>query len=82
MKKYLHHGLPPQSEQGESDMTDYLAGGAEFMYPHVGDPPAPENVKVLLLTRGGVCTTGHWHRDWCLGWLPLPKRNMKKEDMK
>ena len=23
-----------------------------------------------------------WHRDWCLGWLPLPKRNMKKEDQK
>jgi hypothetical protein len=49
-------------------MTDYLAGGAEFMYPHAGDQPAPEN------------TTGLWHRDWCLGWLPLPKRNMKKED--
>ena len=61
-------------------MTDYLAGGAEFLYPHAGDPPAPENVKVLLLTRGGVCTTGHWHRDWCIGWLPLPKRNMTKED--
>ena len=61
-------------------MTDYLAGGAEFMYPHAGDPPAPENVKVLLLTRGGICTTGLWHRDWCIGWLPLPKRNMTKED--
>lgn len=61
-------------------MTDYLAGGAEFLYPHAGDPPAPENTKVLLLTRGGVCVTGHWHRDWCLGWLPLPRRNMAKED--
>lgn len=60
----------------------YLAGGQEFNYPHAGDPPAPENVKLLLLTRGGICTTGHWHRDWCMGWLPLPKRNMKKEDQK
>ena len=68
------------SAKGSEAMTDYLAGGQEFFYPHAGDPPAPENVKVLLLTRGGVCTTGHWHRDWCLGWLPLPKRNMTKEN--
>ena len=66
---------------GDFDMTNYLAGGAEFLYPHAGDTPAPKNVKLLLLTRGGICTTGLWHRDWCLGWLPLPKRNMKKEDM-
>jgi hypothetical protein len=52
------------------------------MYPHAGDPPAPENTKLLLLTRGGICTTGLWHRDWCMGWLPLPKRNMTKEDKK
>ena len=63
-------------------MTDYLAGGAEFMYPHAGDQPAPENVKVLLLTRGGICTTGFWNNHWCMGWLPLPKRNIKKEEMK
>jgi hypothetical protein len=60
-------------------MTDYLAGGQEFMYPCAGDPMPPENTKVLLLTTGGVCTTGHWNRNWCLGWLPLPKRNMEKE---
>jgi hypothetical protein len=60
----------------------YFAGGQEFMYPHVGDPKPPENTKVLLLTHGGICTTGVWHRDWCIGWLPLPKRNTAKEDTK
>lgn len=63
-------------------MTDYLAGGHEFLYPHAGDPLPPENTKVLLLTCGGVCTTGSWNKHWCMGWLPLPKRNKEKEDMK
>jgi len=60
----------------------YLAGGQEFNYPHAGDPPAPESTKLLLLTRGGICTTGTWNHNWCLGWLPLPKRNMAKEDIR
>jgi hypothetical protein len=58
----------------------YLAGGQEFFYPHAGDPKAPENTKLLLLTTGGICTTGIWNNHWCLGWLPLPKRNQEKED--
>jgi hypothetical protein len=58
----------------------YLAGGQEFFYPHAGDPKAPESTKLLLLTTGGICTTGTWNNNWCLGWLPLPKRNMMKED--
>lgn len=58
----------------------YLAGGQEFNYPHAGDPKAPENTKLLLLTTGGICTTGTWNNAWCRGWLPLPKRNMTKED--
>ena len=38
--------------------------------------------KVQLLTIGGVRTNGPWRDDGsCLGWLPLPKRNMEKEDM-
>ena len=61
-------------------MTDYLAGGAEYYYPNVGDPRPPMGVKVLLLTMGGVCIPGFWNDHWCLGWLPLPKRNMEKED--
>lgn len=63
-------------------MTDYLAGGSEFLYPHAGDARPPMSTKVLLLTRGGVCIAGFWNDNWCMGWLPLPKRNMKKEDMK
>ena len=63
-------------------MTDYLAGGAEFLYPHAGDAKPPMATKVLLLTRGGICTTGFWNNHWCMGWLPLPKRNMEKENQK
>ena len=63
-------------------MNDYLAGGQEFFYPHAGDPAAPKDTKILLLTRGGICLTGFWNANWCLGWLPLPKRNMDKEDKK
>jgi hypothetical protein len=61
-------------------MTDYLAGGQEYHYPFAGDAAAPRDTKVLLLTRGGICITGFWNDNWCIGWLPLPKRNMKKED--
>jgi len=62
-------------------MTDqrYFAGGQEFLYPHAGDALAPVDTKVLLLSRGGICTVGFWG-DWCIGWLPLPKRNKEKED--
>jgi len=65
-------------------MTDqrYFAGGQEFLYPHAGDPTPPRDTKLLILTRGGVCIVGFWGNEWCLGWLPLPKRNMAKEDMK
>jgi hypothetical protein len=59
-----------------------VTGGQEFLYPHAGDPPAPLDTKVLLLSKGGICTTGYWNATWCLGWLPLPKRNTEKEDIK
>jgi hypothetical protein len=60
----------------------YFAGGQEFLYPHAGDPLPPVDTKVLLLSRGGICTTGYWGKHWCIGWLPLPKRNQQKEDVK
>jgi len=64
-------------------MTEqYLAGGSEFLYPKAGDPRPPMTTKILLLTQGGICTTGTWNNNWCMGWLPLPKRNMTKEDKK
>jgi len=58
----------------------YFSGGQEFLYPHAGDPKPPSNTKVLLLSKGGICTVGYWGATWCIGWLPLPKRNMEKED--
>ena len=62
-------------------MTDYLAGGQKWLYPHAGDPAPPINTKILLLTNGGVCIIGHWGVD-CMGWLPLPKRDKEKENVK
>lgn len=61
-------------------MDNYLAGGQEFMYPGAGDPAPPQDTKVLLLTLGGICATGFYNKNWCMGWLPLPKRNRDKED--
>jgi len=60
----------------------YFAGGQEFLYPHVGDPKPPRDTKVLLLTTGGICLIGYWGASWCMGWLPLPKRNKDKENEK
>ena len=65
-------------------MTDYQTGpeGGEYLYPRSGDPAPRVGAKVQLLTIGGVHTSGPWRDDGsCLGWLPLPKRNMEKEDM-
>ena len=65
-------------------MTDYQAGpeGGEYLYPRSGDPSPRVGAKVQLLTIGGVHTNGPWRDDGsCLGWLPLPKRNMEKEDV-
>lgn len=61
-------------------MTKYQAGGAEFLYPHIGEEMPVGGAKVLLLTKGGVCTVGAWDASFCIGWLPLPKRNQKKEE--
>lgn len=33
--------------------------------------PPPRGNKILLLTKWGICLTGHWGND-CKAWLPLP----------
>lgn len=61
-------------------IKDYLAGGQPFLYPGAGDPRPPGGAKVLLLTAGGICTTGNWTCDGrFLGWAPLPVRDKTKE---
>lgn len=58
----------------------YLAGGQSYLYPAAGDPKPPGGAKVLLLTVGGICTTGYWSDDnFFLGWAPLPTRDKEKE---
>lgn len=59
-------------------MKDYLAGQAEYRYPHIGEPTPPGGAKVLLLTEGGVCVVGSWGPHM-LAWAPLPKSNKDKE---
>lgn len=63
-------------------MTDYQAGpeGGEYLYPLAGDPVPRDGAKVQLLTKGGIHTSGPWDSRYCIGWLPLPKRNRDKED--
>jgi len=63
-------------------MTTYQAGGAEWMYPHAGDDLPTAGAKVLLLTKGGIATVGAWDVAFCVGWLPLPKRNQAREELK
>lgn len=62
-------------------MTAYQAGleGGAYLYPSAGDPEPNRGAKVSLLTKGGVHTTGPWDPTFCIGWLPLPKRNREKE---
>jgi len=63
-------------------MTNYQAGGAEYLYPGTGDEMPRRGAKVQLLTLGGIHTNGPWIDDGSyLGWLPLPKRNQEKEDL-
>ena len=62
-------------------MTDYQTGpeAGEYLYPAAGDPEPRRGAKVQVLTIGGVHTTGPWDPSYCIGWLPLPKRNKEKE---
>lgn len=46
--------------------------------PHPG-------AKVLLLTVGGVCVTGHWYGDLgeaFVAWSPMPKRGRPAADIR
>lgn len=62
-------------------MSGYIAGDAAWRYPAAGDPaPERSDAKVLLLTRGGICTTGNWDGNpFFTAWSPLPKRDKEKE---
>lgn len=52
-------------------MKDYLAGDAQWRWPHLGDA-APQGVKLNLLTVGGVSVVGHWAKDaGFIAWAPL-----------
>jgi hypothetical protein len=59
--------------------SDYQAGGATYLYPEAGDSCPRSSAKVILLTKGGVATTGQWDPNFCEGWAPLPKRDKTKE---
>lgn len=48
----------------------------------VYDKPERMGAKTLLLTIGGICTTGTWSGDvgqYFLAWAPMPKRNHAAE---
>lgn len=60
---------------------NYQSGGNEWLYPNAGDGLPAGGAKVLLLTKGGIATIGAWDPFFCVGWLPLPKRNKDKEKL-
>ncbi len=65
------------SAQADGYLADDQPG---YRYPCAGDPMPPSGVKLLLLTRGGVCIVGHWIADgFFVAWSPLPKRDKEKE---
>lgn len=52
-------------------MKNYLAGDAQWRWPHLGDN-APQGVKLHLLTEGGVSVVGPWADDaGFVAWAPL-----------
>lgn len=60
-----------------TSIKEYVAGVTAYVYPGLGDPLPPGGAKVLLLTAGGVCTTGPWARNdlTSMAWSPLPSRS-------
>lgn len=52
-------------------MKSYLAGDAQWRWPHLGDV-APQGVKLNLLTEGGVSVVGYWAKNaGFVAWAPL-----------
>lgn len=84
----LAEGLDPSVQQRAAEVDTlgatargYLAAGATFFYPELGEQRAPGGADVMLLTTGGVAVRGCWSDDGrYLGWAPLPKRDRQKED--
>jgi hypothetical protein len=70
-------------------MTEYLAGGQQWLYPEAGDEQPPLNTKILLLTAGGIATTGNFHHHnpktprypGDIAWQRLPSRDKTKDDL-
>lgn len=59
-----------------SPFKEYVAGVAAYAYPGLGEEVPPGGAKVLLLTKGCICTTGTWSNDGrYLAWSPLPRES-------
>ena len=53
-------------------MTDrYLAGVATLRLPEEEAPPA--KTKILVLSKYGILSIGHWEPNFYVAWCPLPK---------
>lgn len=61
-------------------MKEYQAGGAAYFYPEIGDPPPSRGAKVIILTEGGIATTGPFVHGSTIGWAYLPRRKQAVED--
>lgn len=60
--------------------ASYVAWGAPYFYPGLGDQQPPRGADVLLLTKGGICIRGPWKNDGSvIGWAPFPKRDHERE---
>lgn len=59
----------------------YIAGEPGWRYPGAGDEvPERQDAKILLLSKAGICTMGHWESNgFWIAWSPLPKRDATKE---
>ena len=64
-------------------MSTYQAGelAGKYLYPGAGDDEPNKGARVQVLTSGGIHTTGPWDPSFCIGWLPLPKRDRSKEEL-
>ena len=49
----------------------YLAGVATLRLPEEDAPP--NKTKILVLSKYGILSIGHWEPDFYVAWCPLPK---------